>query len=79
MRKKALFGMIPLLLLACFPTLNAQQTWAKTGSFTTFTDVGEPGIKGQASYREPDQKYRISGSGENIWYGRDSFSLLSKK
>lgn len=32
-----------------------------------------------ANYSEPAQTYRISASGSNIWFGSDSFSLLSKR
>jgi Tol biopolymer transport system component len=78
LRKRVFFGVITLLLVACFSKLKAQKTWAKTGSFTTFADVGNPAIKGKASFSEPDQKYKVTGSGENIWLGKDSFSFLSK-
>ena len=78
-RKSMLFGLITLLFGTCFSKMSAQDTWAKTGSFTTFMDIGEPGIAGIASYSEPGQKYTISGSGHNIWFGEDSFSFLSKK
>ncbi|HET8828284.1 MAG TPA: hypothetical protein VFM79_03035, partial [Pelobium sp.] len=40
---------------------------------------GQPKIKGSASYHEPSQTYRISGTGSNIWFGQDSVSFLNKK
>lgn len=58
---------------------TAQVPNAKVGSFDRFTDVGSPIIAGSASYHEPTQTYKLSGSGSNIWFGRDSFSFLSKK
>jgi TolB protein len=71
-------------LMLCFTVLlfsivKAQVPSAKIGSFDVFSDIGMPAIKGTASYQEPDQIYRISGAGSNIWFGRDSFSFLSKK
>ncbi len=58
---------------------NAQIPNAKIGSFDRFADIGLPAFAGAASYHEPSQTYRLSGSGSNIWYGRDSFSFLSKR
>ncbi|MDB5275705.1 MAG: biopolymer transporter TolR [Ferruginibacter sp.] len=62
----------------CTP-LCAQVPGAKIGSFDIFSDVGAPAIAGAASYHEPSQTYRITGSGRNIWFGQDSFAFLSKK
>lgn len=58
---------------------QAQVPGAKIGSFDKFTNVGGPKIAGTASYNEPSQTYRLSGAGANIWFGQDSFALLSKK
>jgi TolB protein len=69
-----------LTLLTTFTmNIEAQVPAAKIGSFDRFTDIGSPGITGSASYHEPSQTYKLSGSGSNIWFGRDSFSFLSKK
>lgn len=46
------------------------------GFFDGFSDIGLPELKGKVDYSEPSQEYRISGSGENIWFGSDSFSFL---
>jgi len=62
-----------------FMTTNAQLPGTKVGSFDRFSDIGTPAIPGTASYNEPSQTYRVSGSGSNIWFGEDSFSFLSKK
>jgi Tol biopolymer transport system component len=64
-----------------FLTLNlsAQIQGTKIGSFDRFSDIGAPQIPGTASYNEPAQIYHVSGSGQNIWFGQDSFSFLSKK
>ena len=70
-----------LFLLMCI-FLNqpkAQIPGSKIGSFDLFSNIGAPEISGTASFLEPSQKYRISGSGSNIWFSEDSFSFLSKK
>ncbi|MDX2431904.1 MAG: hypothetical protein QNK35_13290 [Bacteroides sp.] len=59
--------------------LRAQLSQPAIGSFQAFTDIGTPGIPGSVSYNEPAQEYLMSGSGENIWFGNDSFSFLWKK
>lgn len=62
-----------------FSNVQAQVPGAKIGSFDQFTNVGGPKIAGAASYYEPSQTYRLSSAGANIWFGQDSFALLSKK
>jgi len=56
----------------------AQFRGPATGFFEGFTDVGLPALKGEVLYTEPSQEYRLSASGENIWFGADSFSFLWK-
>lgn len=75
------YAAIPLLILCFVFTVDlvAQIPGAKIGSFEQFSNVGGPKIAGAASYNEPSQTYRLSGSGANIWFGQDSFALLSKK
>jgi Tol biopolymer transport system component len=72
--------LLPVILFCLFNfNLHAQMPGAKIGSFDSFSDVGAPEIPGTASYGEPSQIYRLTGSGSNIWFGSDSFSYLSKK
>jgi len=70
------------LLITLFMTLQtaslAQFRGPATGFFEGFTDIGTPQLKGSVLYSEPGQEYRISASGENIWFGKDSFSFLWK-
>lgn len=68
-----------LFFVSYYSILIAQVPGAKIGSFDQFADIGLPAIAGSASYNEPSQTYRLSGSGSNIWFGQDSFSFLSKK
>ena len=77
--KKNAFGFLIFICIGLVPTTDAQIPGAKIGSFDQFADIGLPKIAGTASYHEPSQTYRLSGSGSNIWFGRDSFSFLSKK
>ncbi len=60
-------------LLICFTTF-AQNS--KTGIFQKSSDIGEPKIKGSASYDPTDQSYTLEGSGYNIWFERDEFHYL---
>ncbi|MEI7423163.1 MAG: biopolymer transporter TolR [Prolixibacteraceae bacterium] len=80
MKKNILFYTSFLLLLSFFHlNLQAQMAGAKIGSFDNFYDIGAPGFPGTAGYVEPLQNYLLSGSGANIWFGKDSFSFLTSK
>lgn len=43
------------------------------------TDIGNPDIKGSFKYNSVNQQYLITGSGYNIWNGRDEFFFLARK
>ncbi len=76
------FGISTILFIfstTFFMDISAQIPDARFGSFDRFTDIGSPTIKGSVKYDESTQTYQLSGSGSNIWFGRDSFSFLSKK
>lgn len=77
--QKIKFLHLSLLALLVAIHVNAQIPGAKIGSFEQLNDIGSPLLVGSASYHEPSQTYRLKGSGSNIWFGTDSFSLLSKK
>lgn len=70
------------LLIILFMTLQtaslAQFRGPAAGFFEGFTDIGKPQLAGSVHYSAPAQDYRISASGENIWFGKDSFSFLWK-
>ena len=68
-----------LLFTLVIQDLNARIPGSKIGLFDLLTDIGNPQIRGTAGYNEPVQIYRLTGSGSNIWFGQDSFTLLSKK
>ena len=44
--------------------------------FQNDLSVGEPAQTGQATYDSNEQTYRITGSGENIWFDRLLNDLL---
>ncbi len=69
-----------VLILAFIMMINtlSGQT-GKTGYFDNSTDIGNPSIKGSATYNEADQVYDLKGSGYNIWFGRDEFHYLYNK
>lgn len=67
------------LMIFSSSAILAQKALPSIGSFTALTDIGSPAIAGSASYNEPAQDYLLEGSGENIWFGKDSFSFLWKK
>jgi Tol biopolymer transport system component/regulation of enolase protein 1 (concanavalin A-like superfamily) len=74
-----LCGSFILLFILFTSNMEAQIPSVKIGAFDIFTDIGISKIPGKASYNEPSQTYRITGSGSNIWFAADSFSFLSRK
>jgi TolB protein len=49
------------------------------GVFDSQTDVGHTRHPGSASYEPDRQQYLISGSGQNMWGGRDDFHFVWKR
>ncbi len=49
------------------------------GIFKNNTDIGNPRLKGSATYISSDQSYDLKGSGYNIWFDRDEFHYLFNK
>jgi TolB protein len=78
MTMKKRYGFIPIVLIMIQTVTMAQFRGPATGFFEGFCDIGNPPISGSAVYSEPRQEYKITGSGENIWFGSDSFSFLWK-
>lgn len=69
-------SLLTLLFLASALIGFAQQP---VGIFQFNEDIGNPKIKGHATYDEQTQTYTISGGGENIWFNRDEFHYLYNK
>lgn len=49
------------------------------GLFDSSRDVGETAIAGQTEYDPSGGNYRLTGSGENIWYHSDAFHFAWKE
>jgi TolB protein len=46
------------------------------GIFEKFEDIGNPKLKGSATFDPKSETYTLTGSGYNIWFERDEFSYL---
>jgi TolB protein len=68
-----------LMTMMIYTSSTGQPNSPAIGLFEGFSDIGHPALKGSVQYSEPGQEYQITGSGENIWYGTDSFSFLWKR
>jgi TolB protein len=49
------------------------------GVFDDHGDVGNPKLKGSATYNKDDQTYSVSAAGKNMWLAEDQFHFLWKK
>jgi len=64
-----------------FLCICALQSFAQNpiGIFENHSDVGNQKKSGDAQYEATSQTYTLSGSGYNIWFGRDEFQFLYSK
>ncbi len=53
--------------------------YAQLGQFEESQDIGDPKVKGSASYDPASQTYTIKGGGANIWFNHDDFHFLFRK
>lgn len=63
-----------LLIWACVMSLSAN-----ANQFDQQVSVGDPAIKGEASYDADTQQYRIKGAGTNMWFKQDQMHYLYKQ
>ena len=71
------FGLLlPALIL---PVTATPQQGPSLGDFHAQSDVGGPSRPGSASYDPATQSYAMSGSGANMWEGRDQFHYLWRR
>ncbi|MEO6675588.1 MAG: DUF5050 domain-containing protein [Ginsengibacter sp.] len=68
-----------IFLLCSILFLNSGFAQHPVGIFDDHVDVGNPKIKGDASYDEKTQTYNLAGGGYNIWFNRDEFHFAYKK
>lgn len=61
-----------ILLSLCFMGYSQH----KIGIFDGSTAIGNPKIIGSVSYDAQQQTYTLSGSGTNMWFGKDEFQYL---
>ncbi|MBT8180197.1 MAG: PD40 domain-containing protein [Eudoraea sp.] len=56
--------------------INVVSSQNKIGIFDRNADIGECRLQGFSEYSEKNQTYKISGSGTNMWFGKDDFHYL---
>ena len=81
MIKKILFsGLLFSFLFASSQTsvTNTLEEVSSLGIFENQTNIGKPVQKGSIKYDPEEQEYLISGSGTNMWEGKDQFQFLYK-
>lgn len=67
-----------LLIVACCISFQViSQT--SIGIFENHQDIGNPKKSGNTLYDDERQEYQLTGSGYNIWFGRDEFHYTYKK
>ncbi|TDS15178.1 Tol biopolymer transport system component [Maribacter caenipelagi] len=71
MKAHSLF--ITVLLTFLTIPLNAQHT---IGIFDANTNIGDPKVKGTATFNSDEQTYSISGAGTNMWFSSDEFNYV---
>lgn len=52
---------------------------ADLGEFEGQSDIGKINLPGSAEYDAAKKEYRVTGSGENIWFKQDAFHYLWRK
>src|SRR5262245_33925523 len=69
--------LLGLLAAALFAFAHAQEK--PVGRFESHEDVGNPAKPGSVVYDADKQTYSITGSGMNMWAGRDEFHYVWKR
>lgn len=64
------------ILLCSFLSFQISQAQHTIGIFDGNTAIGNPKIKGTANYDAKNQTYTLTGSGTNMWFGKDEFQYL---
>ena len=68
-----------LVAVLAFTCLSLVQASPPVGDFEGHGDIGETHLPGSIVYDEPNQVYRVTGAGVNIWGDRDAFHFAWKK
>jgi len=79
-KKNSSLILICTLVFCAAPNLiDAQAAAATLGIFDDHGDVGTVLHPGSAEYDPSTASYTISGSGENMWFGKDAYHFVWKK
>lgn len=73
------FRVAARMLLAIAYLLHPTVSRAQLGIFAGHKDVGEVLHLGAATYDPAEKTYTVTGSGENMWFGKDSFHFVYMK
>jgi TolB protein len=68
-----------LLLVFLYISVQAFSQYKATSVFETYSDIGNPKLKGNTTFSEAAQEYHLKGGGYNIWFNRDEFHFAHKK
>jgi Tol biopolymer transport system component len=60
-------------------TVDPEKLLTPVGLFEGHGDVGEVLHPGAASFSTANRSYTVSGSGENMWFGKDAFHFVWKR
>jgi hypothetical protein len=74
-----LFITVPLTALIIFNSHSGLAQSNPVGIFQNHADIGNPKIKGAASFNAADQSYILKGAGANVWFNRDEFHYAYSK
>lgn len=64
---------LPILVSLLFLGFNCIAQPNPVGIFTHHADIGNPKVKGDATFTTGDQVYELKAGGYNIWFNRDEF------
>lgn len=67
------------LLKLCTAVMLAAQQPIPIGVFEEQSDVGNPAVKGSATFDPEKKEYRVTGAGANIWARSDEFHFVWKR
>jgi TolB protein len=70
---------ITMVSLTCAAGMGRAQSNVSVGIFEGRADVGRVEHAGSAEFDPGSRTYTVSGSGENMWFGKDAFQFAWKK
>ncbi|TRX24831.1 biopolymer transporter TolR [Flavobacterium franklandianum] len=76
--QKSVYQLLSMLIILCITNKTFSQN-SNLGIFDKSEDIGTCLIKGSSVYNPEIQEYTMSGSGDNMWFGKDAFQYLYKE